>query len=280
MPFALLYHNRQSVVPRGQTKAQEPALPGQSHFTSSPELREIFQIPSQAPCEHHPEGKTAAPPQGRWCSVAHGGCRSPRVKPLKPTPEAPAATPWGHPVLAPAPRQPAPPAAPAPASCGNFHDLGGPTGSGDYGLSFLFLKTCSLFLFPSLQLHWKSESSAQKHGTYFVQMVKKTWTNTRHFPETMRETKAVKPAVSMEDKSHHCQRLRAAWAQRSVGNAEPLPHWEGPESDPAPSALNHSRKSPTLMGILISLPGEYVSNKTYSKDFTIYFLEYLYTEMC
>lgn len=33
------------------------------------------------------------------------------------------------------------------------------------------------------------------------------------------------------------------------------------------------------MGMIL-LPGEHVSNKTYSKDFTIYFLEYLYTEMC
>lgn len=58
--------------------------------------------------------------------------------------------------------EPAPPAAPAPASCGNFHDLGGPTGSGDYGLLFLFLKTCSLFLFPSLQLHWKIRQQCTK----------------------------------------------------------------------------------------------------------------------
>lgn len=106
-------------------------------------------------------------------------------------------------------------------------------------------------------------------------------TNVSHFLGLAGETRAVTPA---------CQHKRKPCCVRPPGlsstghwrRAEPLPRAKKrlrtarlPAWKPSPLPQITALTSPILMKMIL-LPGEYGSNKTYSKDFSIYFLKYWY----
>lgn len=107
-------------------------------------------------------------------------------------------------------------------------------------------------------------------------------TNERQpFPGASWRNQGGDPSVPTQEKAP----LRpAAWAQ-CTGHwrwAEPLPHTKKclrtarlPAWKPSPLPQITALTSPILMKMIL-LPGEYGPNKTYSKDFSIYFLRYWY----
>lgn len=106
------------------------------------------------------------------------------------------------------------------------------------------------YFFPVCNFTENQRAVHKSMAPTFVQMVKQTWTNTRHFPETTRETKAVKPAVPMKDKSHHRQRLTGAWAQtrhRSLGESR------------APSTRRNAWKRPSFLCLKLLREESYFS---------------------